>query len=442
MTEKNIKSKDKLLWLQLFFLLIGPQITISQIHLDTKNFTLICLSILCAFMFFKKVLVHRLVISIVLLLLFQIAYVFLITSVNGFLDTMGLKITILTILSFMSAYFIFFKYRTRYEKDAQRHFFQDISAIAAIDSLFVIAAYFNSTVWNFGYKYLGGSTLEINEFISQIEQSRRSFDIGIGSGAMASISFSIFFVICILNFMKYKSLYLSFLCLLILFATSLLGRTGLFIELVILLIVSPIIIKNMLSNFKIKISSVRGLLSMSVLVMVTLVLIPFILKSSQIEKFQNTTLPWVFEAYYNYIENGRVTTTTTDVVFGKMYFFPDDTSHMLFGNSNLGRLSNFERIASDVGYIRMIFGFGLIGMILLYLPYFFLLFFTLKRLKSISSKIILISVSILLVVNSKELHLLIGAYSIIIFVCFLFVLDKELKNQDKDKRNKLLIKNF
>jgi hypothetical protein len=66
-----------------------------------------------------------------------------------------------------------------------------------------------------------------------------------------------------------------------------------------------------------------------------------------------------------FAEGGR--TQTTEVV-ADMYFLPDDVGTLVFGSSNLGR-GDLGYIASDVGFISLIFATGLIGLALTLAPY-------------------------------------------------------------------------
>jgi len=59
--------------------------------------------------------------------------------------------------------------------------------------------------------------------------------------------------------------------------------------------------------------------------------------------------------------------TTVDNL-SKMFFLPDSWFEVLFGSSNLNN-GGFERIFSDVGWVKNIFAVGLIGSILTVMPY-------------------------------------------------------------------------
>jgi len=72
------------------------------------------------------------------------------------------------------------------------------------------------------------------------------------------------------------------------------------------------------------------------------------------------------EAVDFFAEGGRTTTTER---LASSYALPDDIVTIMFGTSNLGR-GELAYITSDAGYIKLLFAIGLIGLLLVLLPYF------------------------------------------------------------------------
>ena len=56
-----------------------------------------------------------------------------------------------------------------------------------------------------------------------------------------------------------------------------------------------------------------------------------------------------------------------------MYFLPEGERALIFGEGYLGRWEGFPYISSDVGYVRIVYGVGIIGSILLWGPFVALL---------------------------------------------------------------------
>lgn len=101
-------------------------------------------------------------------------------------------------------------------------------------------------------------------------------------------------------------------------------------------------------------------------------------------------------------------TPTTQFV-SQMYFLPDTWQEFLFGTSNLGR-GSLAYVESDVGYVRLIFAIGVIGMTLTVAPY---LMAVAAGVRSIALRwhdrvatAIVLSLIATLVLNFKELAIL------------------------------------
>lgn len=82
--------------------------------------------------------------------------------------------------------------------------------------------------------------------------------------------------------------------------------------------------------------------------------------------FDELVLSRAFEFYYNYEESGTLETRSTSAL-ENMYFLPDDDVGLLFGEGlwdsagqNASTLIYGRKVNSDVGFVRMIFAFGII----------------------------------------------------------------------------------
>lgn len=78
-----------------------------------------------------------------------------------------------------------------------------------------------------------------------------------------------------------------------------------------------------------------------------------------------------FEMFINYFKGEGVTTSSTDVMM-KMYIFPDNTFSWLFGDG-LWETSGGYYKGTDIGFCRLLFYFGIIGLTI-YLCCYFRLF--------------------------------------------------------------------
>ncbi len=95
--------------------------------------------------------------------------------------------------------------------------------------------------------------------------------------------------------------------------------------------------------------------------------------------FEQLVLTRAFEFYYNYEESGTLETRSTNVL-EKMYFLPDNDLHLLFGKGlwdaagqSASTLTFGRKVNSDVGFVRMIFAFGIILTVVYYSMFIYFL---------------------------------------------------------------------
>ena len=97
----------------------------------------------------------------------------------------------------------------------------------------------------------------------------------------------------------------------------------------------------------------------------------------------------------------------------------EDIKTFLFGNP-----SSFdeERISSDIGFIRILYGFGIIGSILFYGFFIFVFLKMIQKLEKIEEKLIIIIFAILLFITEiKEPFLFKVSINSFILLLFLFI---------------------
>ncbi len=97
---------------------------------------------------------------------------------------------------------------------------------------------------------------------------------------------------------------------------------------------------------------------------------------------------------------------TVDNISG-MFFLPDSWFEVLFGSSNLNH-GGFERVSSDVGWVKNIFAVGLVGSVLTLIPYILALIQA-WRCRFFNNEVAVMSFLVFLsalILNSKEMDLL------------------------------------
>jgi hypothetical protein len=146
------------------------------------------------------------------------------------------------------------------------------------------------------------------------------------------------------------------------------------------------------------------------------------------EVFVEVVFPWVFEFLYQAASGEGLGTASTTAI-KEMYFLPENTVHLFFGTSNAGRGLRLAYIPSDVGYIRAIFAVGIIGLILMYVPYMYMLIQGLKNFrKSPLAAPLIYYCFAFFIANFKEMHFVPRGGCAIIFLLFIAVLVKSSRN--------------
>lgn len=228
----------------------------------------------------------------------------------------------------------------------------------------------------------GGDALSVIQAISLMFGTYYFVEINKKFSLINSVAFIISFIIILL------SILLS-------------ARTGLVILLAFIL--GLIFYKLFEVLFQLKMS--RGLIFKSLFVSVLFaVIIPLgytFLIESEYTRFASRA----FELYINYIETGEIGTSSSKTV-QNMYFLPESTQHLLLGDGNFGREKTLPYIDSDIGYIRTIFGVGIVGSLVMFLPFAYILVVTIRnrRLSKNLSRMIILVVIVILITNFKVFH--------------------------------------
>ncbi|MDI6773069.1 MAG: hypothetical protein QME77_10875, partial [bacterium] len=90
------------------------------------------------------------------------------------------------------------------------------------------------------------------------------------------------------------------------------------------------------------------------------------------QRLQVITIPHALEGLYTLSEAGEFRIRSAEDVLEDQFFLPDSLAVLLFGTGESGRGAG-AYVRSDVGYVRFIFGIGLIGSLLVYSFYLLVL---------------------------------------------------------------------
>lgn len=332
---------------------------------------------------------------------------------NGFEDPyMIKKIIILFIKSILCSLifvYIFLKFNISF-----KNLILYLQIIIFIQALFVILYFFSLDFKNWTLDFIPAS----GNLDPRLDFRSRGLMNGASATGSLMMSFGLIFTAYLAVVSEVKKRYFFYFSIsfsLILISIFFIGRTGFlivpFVGFYFLFIY--IYKKEFRNNIKIFVGYiftylVIGFVFLSILMYLNLL-------SIDLTKF-NTVLNWVTNEIN--FQNGSMEIKTLTIL-SSHWFVPDDIKTFLFGNP-----SSFdeERISSDIGFIRILYGFGIIGSILFYGFFIFVFLKMIQKLEKIEEKLIIIIFAILLFITEiKEPFLFKVSINSFILLLFLFI---------------------
>lgn len=409
------KKASLLIILGLFFFLFSVKFTFLPTHSYQIVLLIAIFYVIVDYIKNKKNLFNissefKSFIYLYLLLLFWIviSYCF-----NGFEDPyMIKKITILFVKSILCSLifvYIFLKFDISF-----KNLILYLQIIIFIQALFVILYFFSLDFKNWTLDFIPAS----GNLDPRVDFRSRGLMNGASATGSLMISLGLIFtayLVVVSELKKFNFFYLSISFLLILTAIFFIGRTGFLIVPFVGLYFLVLFIykKEFRNNIKIFTTYLFGYLIIGLIFL--LILSYLNLFSIDLTKF-NTVLNWVTNEIN--FKNGSVEVKTLTIL-SSHWFIPDDIKTLLFGNP-----SSFdeERISSDIGFIRILYGFGLIGSIIFYGFFIYIFLKMIKKLNKIEEKLIIIILAILFIITEiKEPFLFKVSINSFILLLFLFI---------------------
>lgn len=334
-------------------------------------------------------------------------------------DPTGIGLLTKLLIYFFSAHFIVHTFLNRLGKGSYQKLYAFIVYATALNGLFVILFYFIPSLSAFASQHL-----DYTRQLNWLDTGHRMFDLSLGGGASASFVFALAYLIGIYNFHIERCKSIFFSLIIIAFATMLMGRTGLY-----LIILSTFIyfIYLLFSN-KIEISKI----------LINILILYFLYVCVELTGFFNNIslhlsemINWAFEIVINYIKYDKAESGTTDAI-SNMWFYPTTVEHFTYGDGNFGRQDNLEFIPSDIGYVRLIFGYGLLGCILMFsiYVYMFITSFLARGRGNIDSYLAVLVITLFFFMNAKEFHFASRGSSIILFIIYFISMEKGKNNNE------------
>ncbi len=156
---------------------------------------------------------------------------------------------------------------------------------------------------------------------------------------------------------------------------------------------------------------IRALIILAIFASSSFLLLPFLIESSlDVSRGYQNPITRALQPFRLYYYNNTIETTSTNRL-SEMFFIPDNSTRLIFGNSQYGREGS-EKVKTDVGYIRFIFGMGILGLAFSMIPFLMLL---LNSLKKIDIELIIL-LFFGLIGNVKIIYLFSGPYIVTLFM--------------------------
>lgn len=351
------------IFILLFLSLYGPRLK----ALDFMAVTTFSLALMSIFFLFckkeiEKILFTNLVTYGVLFIFFGFHYL---QYNKGDITAIGFCFK--SIIYLLASYFLVVLYRNQNKALWGISILEDIVYATALNSVFVIVFFFFPSVSNIASQYLDYSNQN-----KWTDTGHRIFDISIGGGAVASMTFAMVFILSIIFvYRQKKKKTMSIVAVIIFLGVLFLGRSGFLVSIFSIFI---------FISMKIFCFDIRYLIKLFVNFIILLISLVFIYSADVVDVsfIDSAWFEWLFELFISLDSNGSYETATSEAI-GNMWLWPDSFSQLLFGDGNYGRTDFLPYISSDIGIVRIVFGSGVLGLFMLCLPLLKDLYFMIKR---------------------------------------------------------------
>jgi hypothetical protein len=385
--------KKLFLFICSFLFFIPVQVSLGPLPLKITVLLILVLSILGAIGILSSK-IQAEIFYLIALMLTVAMYLIVNTTPDGLRDLYFAKNPILAIMILLAAYQLVKYYQSLYKNQFVNNLLNTIIAIGVLHAIIMIMALVSPEFRDFLYR-----------FVVISEKAQLVYEINIRSTGLFSSGFSnlslfngVLFITSLVHMKSdsYRNSFLKIFVLSIFFiAVTISGRMG------FLIIITGVLYFFIYRAFFTSEHYVSVKASHAFLFMIVVSPVLFMI---DLERFQ-TTIYWAFEFIYTYLETGVVSTGSTSVLFGEMYFLPQNEIDRLIGTANFGRSENLPPIRSDSGIILFIHGGGIIGLLALFSIYFYLLFIAYTKVSQPKLRFILtFIVFALLIGNIKDVY--------------------------------------
>lgn len=372
--------------MSLFGLIYGPRLVTIDIHVMAAS----GLAVLGLTQIISSWRSYWPMVALCAMTLCQFIYTLIGYTANIPADDTGMWLSLKEGLYILSAFAVTRLYIQTHRASAPSKFARDVAAITALNCMFVVMTVASPTFRAIAFDLLFTDGKE-----AWLIQGHRGLDISIGGGAIASVAFvlslSVFLFLSDRN--TEGPIRRSVVIGLHAIGIFLTSRTG---TLLMLAVVCIHLAYSWNRGVK-QIITLTSLIGSIFALGMTFLAVEFLAQGQLAEAhdhIQSVVLPWALEFLYE-------GSTKSGTALASMYFLPEFSDQVAFGISNFGRNPLCPYIPSDVGYVLLIYGCGVVGTALL-LGKFSLLLIAQKDTTSADRLLAIVLIGAVLVTLAKE----------------------------------------
>jgi|HigsolmetaAR203D_1030402.scaffolds.fasta_scaffold03170_4 hypothetical protein len=341
----------------LFVFVISPVLNFNGVEVQLPKVVMSVLAALGILRLASRGAIDRRLLSVLLALAMGFVYLAFVFSIYQFRDALMLKTTIWAFAIFFGSFWIVCVYRDHYGERFVSRLMWHVFLVGTLHGAIMITAFLFSDFreWLYQYIWLNEEGRKFVEF------NFRSPGLTSSGGAKLSV-FQALAMMCglvqsadVVRSAR-RLILLLMACLILIGSIVLSGRTGLIVLALGIMFLTLRRIFRLVSGASVLLRNVLTIGAIGTLVVAGIV-------SLELNQYQRVLFR-ALEFYYSWQETGRLGTASTDVIFSRMYFWPEDMLSLMLGTSNFGRGEELPYIESDVGYVRFVFGAGIVGTII------------------------------------------------------------------------------
>lgn len=145
-----------------------------------------------------------------------------------------------------------------------------------------------------------------------------------------------------------------------------------------------------------------------------------------LDSFFDKSIPWAFEMFNNLLNGNRLQSDSTDDL-SKMFFLPKNSFTMLFGDARMYD-GDLYYMHTDVGYIRQIFSYGILGLTVSIISYTYLC----NIIRKYFDSFLAISLFFLILIfNIKGIFIYYSNFDFFIIFIFVYIIINEQPKPNK-----------